>query len=257
MFARSPDRILKALTHHEHYLALWNMSRVYDQFWANFKRYITKQGEYPYQPGLATPQGRVNPMLHCPADMLTVNEIFCRKDYDADSSINVVVDIGSNIGISGLYFLTRNDHVRCYLYEPDPANIPKLESNLASYKDRYTLYENAVSYESGRLQFGTEPTGRYGGLGVSTGNYIEVETITINDVLADVLSKETHVDILKLDIEGLEVDTVSAIDPKYLDKIGRIYFEYMEPAPVTPIFPSEFRQNQRGSIYRMFNKLEK
>jgi len=44
-------------------------------------------------------------------------EIFCRLDYLAKTDIKVVVDIGSNIGISALYFLSRNKQAKCYLFE--------------------------------------------------------------------------------------------------------------------------------------------
>lgn len=254
MLARSFSRTIKALTHPEHYVALWNMLWVYGSFRRNFYRYMTAKGSYPYQPQLNTPTGKVQPTLYSSHDLLTVNEVFCRKDYDAPPTTSVVVDIGSNIGISALYFLSRNHRARCYLYEPDPANVKKLTDNLANNHQRYTLYENAVSYESGRLTFGTEASGRYGGLGVNTGTFIEVETVTINQVLETVFQQEEYIDILKLDIEGLEVATISSIQEEYLPKIGRIYIEYINSKPLEPIFPHYFRQSQRGSICRMISK---
>ena len=239
---------LSALTHPEHYVALWNMGRVYDRFWENFRRYLVGSGAYPYTPLVRTPVGRISPTLYSFHDMLTLNEVFCRIDYPAARSTSVVVDVGSNIGISALYFLTRNQLSRCYLYEPDPANVIKLEENLESYQSRYVLHQQAVSFEAGKLAFGTEATGRYGGLGVNTGTTIEVETVTINQVLKEVLRHEKHIDILKLDIEGLEEKTVAAIDPQFLDKIDRIYIEYLADAPLPTLFPNHFRQRQRGSI---------
>ena len=69
-----------------------------------------------------TPVGMYDMTLYSCHDILTVNEIFCRNDYPASQDLRVVVDIGSNIGISAAYFLTRNNQVRCYLFEPDPKN---------------------------------------------------------------------------------------------------------------------------------------
>ena len=69
-----------------------------------------------------------------------------RRSYGAQ----VVVDIGSNIGISALYFLTRNPDCRVWLYEPVPRNVERLRANLAGYEDRYTLREAAVAPAAGR-----------------------------------------------------------------------------------------------------------
>lgn len=245
---------MAALAHPEHYVALWNMTSVYGNPRENFYRYMTGKGAYPYEPKVRTPLGWVTPTLYSLHDMLTLNEVFCRKDYPAREDTRVVVDIGSNIGISALYFLTRNSQSRCYLYEPDPANLPKLKHNLKEYEDRYVLNPNAVSYQAGDLEFGTEATGRYGGLGVDTGHFITVTTVTINDVLASVLATEDYVDVLKLDIEGLEVPTVAAINEVYLPKVRSIYLEHIDSKPLAPIFPRYFQQTQRGSICRLVSK---
>jgi FkbM family methyltransferase len=135
------------------------------------------------------------------------------------------VDIGSNIGISALFFLTRNDHSRCHLYEPVPENVKRLRDNLAGFEDRYDLHEAAVADRAGRVEFGVEPTGRYGGIGINYERSIEVDCLEINRVLEDVLEREGEIDLLKLDIEGMELLTVRAIRPELLRRIGIVYFE--------------------------------
>lgn len=169
----------------------------------------------------------------------------------ANTDIKVVVDIGSNIGISALYFLSRNQQAKCYLFEPDPNNFPKLHQNLSDYKVQYELHENAVSDENAEVKFGIESTGRYGGIDVKTGNYISVTCLDINDVLEDILSKEKQIDILKLDIEGAEIKTVAAIKQPFLKKIKHIY---IEAQPETALHTELFDGVQYGSVYQMTNK---
>jgi FkbM family methyltransferase len=77
----------------------------------------------------------------------------------------VVVDVGSNIGLSALYFLTRPSRPYCFLYEPDPRNTARLRDNVARFADRWELAEAAVAARPGRVRFATEPTGRYGRVG--------------------------------------------------------------------------------------------
>jgi FkbM family methyltransferase len=215
-----------------HYRLAFQMARVYPDFWQSLRRHITAEGAYPYRCQVRTPLGTVKPTLFTPHDMYTLSEVFCREDYAADSTIRVVVDLGSNIGLSALYFLTRNPEARCYLFEPVPRNVQRLRQNLAGYEDRYVLHEQAVGVTTGNVRFGIEPTGRYGGIGAETGESIVVYCRHVNDVLQDVLGREELVDVLKLDTEGLEMVTVAAIRAEHLERIRIIYFEDPRSAPL-------------------------
>jgi FkbM family methyltransferase len=226
MFAnRTISKILTAPFQKSHYVDLRNMYRTYPNFLENVKRYITGAGEYPYKCELRTPLGVIAPTLHSYHDLFTVHEIFCKQVYYSDSDIKVVVDLGSNIGLSALYFLTRNQNSRCYLFEPDPRNVSRLKENLAAYEPRIVLSNDAVADTSGLFQFGIENTGRYGGIGIEAAEQIQVNCRSINDVLESVLEKEAAIDLLKVDTEGAEIRTVKAIEDRFLKRIRTIYFE--------------------------------
>lgn len=222
---RSLKQIAGALTERRHYHALRKMTLQYPRFPEMLGRYLLGTGRYPFEAAVRTPLGTVTPTLYSRHDVLTVNEIFCREDYRAGPETLVVVDLGSNIGLSALYFLTRSPETRCYLYEPVPENLDRLERNLAAFRPRYELSTSAVGAEAGTVEFGVEETGRYGGIGVATGATIRVDCLAINDVLARVLEKEGHIDILKIDTEGVEEPTLRAIDRKHLARIRTIYAE--------------------------------
>jgi FkbM family methyltransferase len=249
---RSASQILSAFFGWHHYIALWNMLRLYPDFAENLHRYLFDSGNYPYPIRVRTPAaGIVQPTLHSMHDLLTVNEVFCRHDYLADEKTRVVVDIGSNIGISALYFLTRNSTCRCYLYEPDPRNLARLRTNLAAYGSRYALHPVAVANHSGMVDFGTEPSGRYGGIGLRLTESIQVQCVDINVVLAQVLHREEQIDILKIDTEGAELDIVQAIRRDYLERIQRIYFE--SPSQ-RRLYPDLFEQQKYGGVCRLIRR---
>ncbi len=166
------------------------------------------------------------PKIYSYHDMLTVNEVFCREDYRTRNKCKVIVDIGSNIGISALYFLTRNKDSKCYLFEPVPENVEKLKENLKLFEGRYCLEQKAVADKGGELSFGIEATGRYGGLNQETGKSIMVQCLNINDVLNEILNKEQSIDMLKFDTEGSEISTIKSINPDFLNRIKHIYFEF-------------------------------
>ena len=218
----------------ENYLALWRMARVYPDFLDNARRYFSGGGSYPYRPEVRTPTGVVAPTLYTSHDLLTLNEVFCRLDYAASPDVDVVVDIGANIGISALYFLTRNRTSRCYLFEPVEENVTRLGANLAAFEDRWELAEAAVWDRAGAVTFGVEPTGRYGGIDVLAPRTVEVSCLDVNDVLEAVLEREPVIDVLKIDTEGAEIATVAAIREDLLKRIKVIYFETTERPELHP-----------------------
>jgi FkbM family methyltransferase len=240
---------LAAPFHPRHYVALWNMARLCPEFPHFLVRYLLGRGEYPSQVHVRTPTGRAAITVFHPVDVLTVNEIFFRGDYRARADLDVAVDLGANIGVAALYFLSRNERARCYCVEPDPRNVDKLRRNLAPFAGRYEVTECAVADRSGEIEFAIEPTGRYGGIGAATGQTIRVEARDVNAILAEVLRREKRIDVLKVDIEGLEATTVAAIRPDLLDAIGTIYFESARPAG--PIHSGRFQQSRRGQVERL------
>src|ERR1043165_515503 len=94
---RATKQILKSAFQRRHYIALLNMRTLYPRFPENLWRYLTGNGNYPYDIDVRTPTGLVSIRLYSHHDLLTVNEIFCRQDYYADATLRRVVDVGSNI----------------------------------------------------------------------------------------------------------------------------------------------------------------
>ncbi len=184
--------------------------------------------------------------------MSTVNEIFCREDYRVGDELAVAVDVGSNIGISALYFLTRNGTSRVYCFEPDPRNVERLRLNLAGYEDRYTVEPVAVGLEDGEVTFQTEPTGRYGHIGAdrddAEGEAITVPCRDLNGILDDVLAREGRIDVLKIDTEGSEEELVSGIRPDSLERIGAIFYE---TAGSVPLHSERFEHRYECQVNRL------
>jgi FkbM family methyltransferase len=231
---RPPAMVAREILRGRNYQALWRMRRVYPNFVENAARYFLGRGDYPYECRVKTPQGLVAPTLFSRHDMWTVNEVFCRHDYGDDRSARVVVDIGSNIGISAIYFLTRNQDCRVWLYEPVPRNVERLRANLSEFENRYTLREAAVAAAAGRLSFGVEDSGRYGGVGVETGLTIEVAGVGINDIVGEVLETVPAIDVLKIDTEGTELGLLAALDPELLRRVRTAYLEVESPPEDAP-----------------------
>ena len=104
---RQHGMVLRNLAAPANYGALLAMPRRYPNLRDAARRYLLGRGDYPTRVEVRTPLGVVRPKLWSHHDMFTVNEVFCRRDYAARPGDLRVLDLGSNIGISALYFLTR------------------------------------------------------------------------------------------------------------------------------------------------------
>ncbi len=215
-----------AVFHKPNYVAAANMLRVYRRPADMYRRYLFATGTYPLDVSIRSPVGDLVLTAFCHDDVLTINEVFCRIDYPATAKETVFVDFGSNIGISAAYFLTRARESFAYLYEPFPPNIAKLKRNIDFLDGRFELNEVAVGLTSGDVEFGWEPTGRYGGVGRPTGNTMTVEAVDAMQELRRILGRHGYIDILKIDVETLEAEIVDALTPDILTHIDKIYVEY-------------------------------
>lgn len=227
---RRASTILRALAQKQHYIAAATMLKQSGEPLRFFARYVLGTGRYPCTTVVKTPIGPLTLKLWCRDDVLTVNEIFFRQDYYSDARDQVIVDFGSNIGISAAYFLSRSSTAFAYLYEPLPQNAERLRQNLRPFEGRYAFEQVAVGPSKGEFEFGWEETGRYGGLGQKTGNYMHVPCLDAGQVVENILQRHGCIDVLKIDIETLEEDVVRKIAGDLAARIKNVYVEFRFPA---------------------------
>ena len=249
---RKLSRVLTAPLKGRYYIAAHNMFRVYRNPIDAFARFLFAGGEYPASIVVNTPAGSLSLTVYGYDDILTMNEIFCRRDYPATAQHRVIVDFGSNIGISAAYFLTSAPNSFAYLYEPFPPNIDRLRDNLRQFEGRYALNAIAVGEAGGEVEFGWEDTGRYGGIGIETGKYVRVTCRDFNKILKEIITRHGRIDILKIDIESLERQVTERIPVTVARNIDAIYVDYFR----WKTNPLEQTHNYRryGSVAQFLNK---
>lgn len=213
----------------------------------NARRYLFGGGSYPAKVAVRTPLGAAELTLYGGHDAVTVTEVFCGDIYRTKTPPRVVVDMGSNIGVSAMYFLTRSPECFCYLYEPDPRNVVKIRDNLRGFEGRFDLTEAAVGPRDEISTFFCEMTGRQGTLDptvwfVAYGNAdhtdeisrarhveeIKVRVESADSILGRVLERHGSVDVLKVDTEGTEHEILDAIAPEHLRGVRWIVAEWYE-----------------------------
>ena len=87
--------------------------------------------------------------------------IFCRQDYLFTSQQKIILDIGSNIGLSAIFWLTRSKDTVVHCYEPSSENYEKLKKNLKDFDGRFLAFKKAVSSKNFSSYLNLEKSGVY------------------------------------------------------------------------------------------------
>ena len=100
-------------------------------------------------------------------------------------------------------------------------------------------------------EFGFEETGRYGGLQSKLPEATQVEVRKAEEIVLEILKKESHIDILKIDVEGLEAAILDSLSGESLKKIHRIYAEANYPNNLPG-----FKKEQYGGVVRFYKAIQ-
>lgn len=142
-------------------------------------------------------------------------EIFSENCYytELEKENPVIIDAGAHIGMSVIYFKMLFPQARVIAFEPIEENFALLKKNVEENQlENVELIQAVVAPKSGRLQI-QEPIGEgawksgagiipKGWKGIQTNKEIAVTAVGIQEILHD------EVDILKMDIEGMEYEIV-------------------------------------------------
>lgn len=159
-------------------------------------------------------------------DIAVFHEIFVRRAYDIPSdllppsSVRTIVDAGSNIGITSQYLAGRYRNARVFSIEPNPDNFALLQENVTS-EPRIVPIQACVTAKPNQAVFITT-----GGRGShfqmnSHGDGVCVRGISLNQLCEE--RGIDHIDLLKVDIEGAEVELFG--DGSFLPKVRIIAAE--------------------------------
>jgi FkbM family methyltransferase len=131
-------------------------------------------------------------------------EIFIERGYDfaCGHDSPLILDCGSNIGLSVVWFKQRYPKSRVTGFEADPSIAEVLKSNMTVLKLKdVEIVQAAVWNQTGTVSFATD--GADAGRINDRAGHREVRSIRLADFITE------PVDLLKLDIEGAEYSVVS------------------------------------------------
>lgn len=192
-------------------------------------------------------------------DLDTLLQIFWREDYAFDVAVQpeIIVDGGANVGYASLYFAAKYADATIYALEPEPDNYRQLLRNVADF-GRVVPINAAIWHENTTLSLHDAGAGAWG---------FRVRAETANDKTAvaaisvgSLLEQQAihQIDILKLDVEGSEVEIFKHCQP-WIDRVEAIVAELHDKYRngcarafynATNDFPNELRLGENVVVSR-------
>ncbi|MFJ9890372.1 FkbM family methyltransferase [Streptomyces sp. NPDC091287] len=175
-----------------------------------------------------------------PSDLYVLREIFLDEIYrfpyeeHCGGSVRRIIDMGSNIGLSPLYFALSYPDAGIAAVEPVAENLELLRANREGNRSDWQVLQAAVADRPGTVTL--YPSGWWSSSSTVRSvaeqrsshphrpesrlvrPAVEVEAVAVPEVFERV--GWDRVDILKMDIEGAEEAVLLADDTSWLDRVG-------------------------------------
>lgn len=190
-------------------------------------------------------------------DIETLWQIYFHRVYEVRPTDRVVIDAGANIGLFSCWAARVARHATIYALEPAPATFERLKRHVSvnGLTNRVKCFQAAVAGQPGRLMMSTSRSASQMFRLLAPGekvpeSAVDVEVMTLRDffdkVLAD--SKAGRIDLLKMDIEGSEYETLTS---DRLEIVDRIQVEYHKTEASSVYSRAKLMQHLEGRGFRL------
>lgn len=167
------------------------------------------------------------------SDVAAFRQVFSVREYDAASlpdHADYIVDLGANIGLASVFFGTRYPQARLVAVEPDGGNFALLQANIRALGTRAAAVRAAIWKENGEINLKTrEPDGaRLHSWGIQVTEEHSESSESVRAVQLDSLMAESAlpmIDILKVDIEGAELELFTSKPQRWLPRVRYLLIE--------------------------------
>jgi len=159
------------------------------------------------------------------ADRTVLEKVFLQQEYAVPFPITPrrIVDAGAHIGLASLYFSSRYLDSEIVAVEPEASNFALLAKN-CSRRGQIRLMQGALWSRTARLIGASSPASNDGfavrEAGTGTGN---IRGLTLDEILAE--TGWDSIDLLKLDIEGSELELFKGVQADWLGRVRIIAIE--------------------------------
>jgi FkbM family methyltransferase len=160
-----------------------------------------------------------------------IDRCYTRHGFYRPRPTDVVMDLGANVGFFALFLEWYARGIRVHCFEPGGITRQRLERNINAngLGEFVVVHPFALSDRSGLVHLKTAKLAAQRSIFdnefVDTaGDQEEVRCISLDEAVE--LTNAEHIDLLKMDVEGAEIEVVEGADPKTWDRIERVAFEF-------------------------------
>lgn len=161
------------------------------------------------------------------SDLQTFNQVFLNMEYGYKLSFTpkFIIDCGANIGLATLFFKSKYPSSTIVSIEPETSNYKSLLKNTKKYNNIYTIQAGIWNKNT---FLNVEDVWNFGNWGfvcteVNKNEKNCIQALTINDIM--LRFKKTEIDLLKIDIEGAELEVFSSNYEEWLPKTKVLMIE--------------------------------
>lgn len=158
-------------------------------------------------------------------DVNTIIQNLIRQEYGQfpeGFEASLIIDGGGYIGDVSIYFLNHFQNCRVLMVEPDQENFKLAQENLAHYSDRVFLIPGGLwSHKTEMYVMGSYVDSRL--TNDTSSGTTKISVIDIPTLMQDY--GITHIDILKLDVEGAE-EEILCVNNEWLTKVKAVVVEF-------------------------------
>lgn len=180
-------------------------------------------------------------------DYVSFKQVFLNQQYHVSFPFEVenIIDAGSNIGLAAIFFSHKYPNSKVVAIEPNKENFAILSQHISSYPNITGLckglwhkdaYLSIINTEADKNAFMVSET--------FENNPSALPAVCINTILKE--QKWTHIDLLKIDIEGAEKEVFEANYDYWLPKTRAVIIELhdrMKPGSSRSVFKAISQYN--------------
>lgn len=164
------------------------------------------------------------------SDLSIIEEMFVMEEYKIENiNPSIIFDIGSNVGLSAIYFSLKYPDSKIYAFEPNKKTFLKMKRNVDSF-DNIEIFNWAVADHDGQVEFfENERSMSSSIIKRSEGQ----EAVLVDCYKLDSIFEKLNinkVDLLKFDVEGFEYNIFNKFTQwnKVNYFIGEVHLDLMK-----------------------------